>query len=250
MPHANDPAPAGAERAFTVYPCVDIQRGRAVRLFEGDPERETVYFDDPKAAAAHWIGLGARELHVVDLDATTGQGDNQELIRGMATEAAAAGARLEIGGGVRSAEAAKGWLGVLHRVVLGTVAVTRPALVGELVAEYGPERVAVSVDARGGLVALRGWQETSAVPAVELAGRMAELGVRHLIYTDIDRDGTLRGVDPEPVRAMRAAFPHLLVAGGGVATEADLRLYRDLGLDGAIVGRALYEGTVGYPPTF
>lgn len=249
MPLTSDPATHHAQRAFTVYPCVDVQRGRAVRLTEGDPERETVYFEDPRAAARHWTGLGARDLHVVDLDATTGSGDNRDLIRELAEEAAVAGVRVEIGGGVRSAEAAKAWLAVLDRVVLGTVAITRPELVSELIAEFGPQRVAVSVDARGGLVALRGWQETSAVPALELAAQMAERGVRHLIYTDIDRDGTMKGVDPEPVRAMRAAFPHLLVAGGGVAAEADLLLYRELGLDGAIVGRALYEGTVRYPGT-
>lgn len=246
-PATSDPATTDAKRAFTVYPCVDIQRGRAVRLTEGDPERETVYFEDPRAAARHWTSLGARDLHVVDIDATTGTGDNRELIRELAAEAAAAGVRVEIGGGVRSAETAKAWLALLDRVILGTVAITRPELVSELLEAFGPERVAVSVDARGGLVALRGWQETSAVPALELAGQMAERGVRHLIYTDIDRDGTLQGVNPEPVRAMRGAFPYTLVAGGGVATEADLRLYRELGLDGAIVGRALYEGTVSYP---
>jgi phosphoribosylformimino-5-aminoimidazole carboxamide ribotide isomerase len=234
-------------RPFVVYPCVDVQRGRAVRLTEGDPDRETVYFEDPRAAAAHWVGLGARELHVVDLDAAIGSGDNRGVIREAAAAAALAGARVEVGGGVRSLEAARAWLQAVHRVVLGTVAVTDPDLVAELVAAYGADRVAVSVDARAGKVAVRGWTETSAVDATELAAAMAERGVRHLIYTDVSRDGTLQGVDPEPVRAVRAAFPHVLIAGGGVARDADLDLYADLGLDGAIVGRALYEGTVRYP---
>ncbi|MDF1521667.1 MAG: 1-(5-phosphoribosyl)-5-[(5-phosphoribosylamino)methylideneamino] imidazole-4-carboxamide isomerase [Trueperaceae bacterium] len=234
-------------RPFVVYPCVDVQRGRAVRLTEGDPERETVYFEDPRAAAAHWVGLGARELHVVDLDAAIGSGDNRAVIREAAAAAALAGARVEVGGGVRSLEVARAWLQAVHRVVLGTVAVTDPDLVAALVAAYGADRVAVSVDARAGKVAVRGWTETSAVEATELAAAMAERGVRHLIYTDVSRDGTLQGVDPEPVRAVRAAFPHVLVAGGGVARDADLDLYAGLGLDGAIVGRALYEGTVRYP---
>jgi phosphoribosylformimino-5-aminoimidazole carboxamide ribotide isomerase len=218
-----------------------------VRLREGDPDRETVYFEDPRAAAAHWVGLGARELHVVDLDAAIGTGDNRALIGELAAASAAAGARVEVGGGVRSRAVADAWLAAVHRVVLGTVAVTDPDLVAELIAAYGPDRVAVSVDARAGKVAVRGWKETSAVDAAELAAAMAERGVRHLIYTDVARDGTLQGVDPEPVVAMRAAFPHVLVAGGGVAVDADLDLYAALGLDGAIVGRALYEGTVRYP---
>jgi phosphoribosylformimino-5-aminoimidazole carboxamide ribotide isomerase len=234
-------------RPFVVYPCVDVQRGHAVRLTEGDPERETVYFEDPRAAAAHWVALGARELHVVDLDAALGTGDNQGPIRRIAAEAAEAGARIEVGGGVRSREAARDWLVVVHRVVLGTVAVTQPDLVTELVAEFGADRVAVSVDARAGKVAVRGWRETSAIDAVDLAADMAERGVRHLIYTDVSRDGTLQGIDPAPVIALRRAYPHVLVAGGGVARDEDLDLYAELGLDGAIVGRALYEGTVRYP---
>jgi phosphoribosylformimino-5-aminoimidazole carboxamide ribotide isomerase len=234
---------------FVVVPCVDVQGGRAVRLTEGDPTRETVYFEAPEAAARHWLERGARELHAVDLDAALGVGDNRAAIRALAADAATVGARVEVGGGVRSLEAATAWLEVVHRVVLGTVAVTDPGLVATLVERYGPDRVAVSVDARAGLVAVRGWVETSAVEATALARRMAALGVRQLIYTDVSRDGTMRGVDPGPVVAMRAAFPHRLWAGGGVGSEADLDLYVELGLDGAIVGRALYEGAVRYPRT-
>lgn len=239
----------GAAGAFVVVPCVDVQGGCAVRLSEGDPTRETVYYRDPRAAAGHWLGLGARELHVVDLDAALGAGDNRLPIQGLAADAAAVGAVVEVGGGVRSRAAADAWLERVDRVVLGTVAVTDPALVAALLAAYGPERVVVSVDARDGRVAVRGWTETSAADAVELARRMADLGVRQLIYTDVRRDGTLQGVDPEPVARVRDAFPHRLVAGGGVATDADLDLYERLGLDGAIVGRALYEGTIRYPRT-
>jgi phosphoribosylformimino-5-aminoimidazole carboxamide ribotide isomerase len=235
---------------FTIFPAVDVQGGRAVRLTEGDPSRETVYFDDPREAAAHWVRLGARDLHVVDLDAATGRGDNRDVIRGLARRVAAETAepvRVELGGGVRSVEVAHAWLEVVHRVVLGTAAVTDPELVERLLQEFGPERVAVSVDAKRGKVAVRGWAEVTTLDAVTLAARVEAQGVRHLIYTDVDRDGTLRGVDPEPVREVRASFPHVLIAGGGVAGEADLALYRELGLDGAIVGRALYEGTVRYP---
>lgn len=231
---------------FLVIPAVDVQRGRAVRLYEGDPERETVYFSDPLDAARHWSGLGATWLHLVDLDATLERGANTDVIEGIARSV---GARCEVGGGVRSMADAERWLEVVDRVVVGTLAVRSPDTVAELVERFGPERVAVSVDARGRRVAVRGWAEETTVDAVELASDMHGRGVRHLVYTDISRDGTLKGVDPEPVMAVRDAFAGSLVAGGGVATDADLDLYQSLGLQGAIVGRALYEGTVGYPRT-
>lgn len=231
---------------FEIIPAVDIQRGRAVRLYEGDPERETVYFASPLEAARHWADLGAGRLHLVDLDAALGRGSNEAVLREIA---AAIDVPLEIGGGIRSAEAARSWLERVHRVVLGTAAVTQPELLDELLADYEPERVAVSIDARGGRVAVRGWKETSEVDAVDLARQMAERGVRQLIYTDVSRDGTLQGVDEAPVAAVRDVFPHALVAGGGVARDEDLALYERLGLEGAIVGRALYEGTVTYPRT-
>ncbi len=231
---------------FLVIPAVDIQQGRVVRLFEGDPERETVYFDRPLDAARHWAGLGAEWLHLVDLDAALGRGNNRAEI----LEIAGAGlACVEVGGGIRSLEVARDWLDRVERVVLGTVATQLPEVVEALVADFGPERVAVSIDAYEGRVAVRGWAEVTEVETVGLAVRMAGLGVRHLIYTDVSRDGTLRGVNAEPVRALRAAFPHTLIAGGGVATDADLDLYEQLGLDGCLVGRALYEGRVHYPRT-
>lgn len=229
---------------FLVIPAVDIQRGRAVRLFEGDPERETVYFEEPLAAARHWDGLGAAWLHVVDLDAALGRGDNGAQVERIA---GAVKAKVEIGGGVRSPEVARGWLARVERVVLGTVAIERPEVVGQLVDEFGPARVTVSVDARDGLVMVKGWAERSELTAVELAGRMAERGVERLIYTDVARDGTMLGVDEGPVARLRDAFAGELIAGGGVASDADLELYERLGLQGAIVGRALYEGRVSYP---
>lgn len=231
---------------FEIVPAVDVQNGRAVRLFEGDPERETVYFERPLDAARHWASLGARTLHLVDLDAALGRGDNRDAIQEIARDLSL---RTEVGGGVRSLEAARLWLEVVDRVVLGTVALDRADIVDAILAEFGPERVVVSVDAKDGLVAIRGWQEITDVRATDLARRVAEQGVRELIYTDVGRDGTMLGVDAEPVAHVREAFPHRLVAGGGVAKDADLDTYERLGLEGAIVGRALYEGTITYPRT-
>ena len=230
---------------FEIIPCVDIQKGRAVRLFEGNPEKETVYFEKPLDAAKHWASLGAKWLHLVDLDAALGTGNNHLLIADIASELETS---LEVGGGIRSLGAAHKWLEVLERIVLGTVAISQPEMIDALIADYGADRIVVSIDAKDGLVAVKGWAEISQIQATELAKRVENQGITHVIYTDITRDGTLKGVNPEPVKAMRAAFPHHLIAGGGVATDSDLELYQTLGLQGAIVGRALYEGTITYPP--
>ena len=229
---------------FQIIPAVDIQKGRAVRLFEGDPDRETMYFERPLEAATHWVARGASLLHVVDLDAALGRGGNRAAIEEIARTV---DARVEVGGGVRSVEVARSWLEFADRVILGTVAIHEPEVVDALVGEFGPERVVVGIDARRGRVAVRGWREVTDVAAVDLARRAAEQGVTTVIYTDIDRDGTMRGVDPEPVARMREAFPHTLIAGGGVGSDRDITVYESLGLDGAIVGRALYEGTISYP---
>ncbi len=230
--------------SFEIIPCVDIQNGRAVRLFEGDPERETVYFDSPVEAARHWANLGAERLHLVDLDAALGSGDNCEVVREIARTV---NAKLELGGGIRSLDTALEWLEHVDRIVLGTLAVSAPEVVDALLKKVSPERVVVSIDARGGRVAVKGWAETSEMAATALAERVAAQGITQVIYTDVSRDGTLRGVDAEPVMRVRDAFPHTLIAGGGVASDADLALYERLGLNGAIVGRALYEGKITYP---
>jgi phosphoribosylformimino-5-aminoimidazole carboxamide ribotide isomerase len=229
---------------FEIIPCVDIQGGRAVRLFEGNPDKETVYFERPLDAAKHWVSLGAQWLHLVDLDAALGKGNNNLAIGEIAAEL---DANIEVGGGIRSLELARKWLDIVDRIVLGTVAISQPEIVDALVADYGADRIVISIDAKDGLVAVKGWAEVSSVQAVELAERVTKQGITHVIYTDITRDGTLKGVNPEPVKAMREAFPHVLIAGGGVARDADLELYEMLGLEGAIVGRALYEGTITYP---
>ncbi len=227
-----------------IIPCVDIQRGRAVRLYKGDPKLETVYFDSPLKAAEHWANLGAKLVHLVDLDAATGAGENRSIILEIAKTL---GVPVEVGGGIRNLETARELLnGGVQRIILGTVAISNPELVEAAVLEVGAERVVVSLDAKDGFVAVKGWAETSQLTAVEVAAKVWEAGVRTLIYTDIARDGTLEGLNPEPLKPMRAAWAGELIAGGGVRDQADIRLLETLRIEGVIVGRAIYEGTLKF----
>ncbi|WP_333659553.1 1-(5-phosphoribosyl)-5-[(5-phosphoribosylamino)methylideneamino]imidazole-4-carboxamide isomerase [Meiothermus cerbereus] len=225
-----------------VIPAVDIQSGRAVRLFEGDPRQETVYYENPLEAALHWQKQGARMLHLVDLDAALGRGENRAVLR---TLAASLAIPFEVGGGIRSLEAAREVLALgASRVVVGTVAVKAPEVLERMLGEFGPERVVVSLDARGLEVVVSGWAEETALRVQDLGLRMWELGVRTLIYTDVRRDGTLAGLDLEVIREVRAAWPGFLIAGGGIASDADLEGLRRLGVEGAITGKAIYEGRI------
>lgn len=232
-----------------IIPCVDIQSGRAVRLYEGDPDRETVYFGSPLEAARHWAGLGAGLVHLVDLDAATGRGQNREVIHRIAAELTADwNVPVEVGGGIRDRESAETLLRAgVERVVIGTAAVKSPELVRELIAAHGPERVVVSLDARGLEVATHGWAEGSGVQVAELTPALADAGLETLIFTDVTRDGTLKGLDRELMRQVRQLWTNTLIVGGGVANLDDVHLLSEEGLHGAIVGRAIYEGTLPYP---
>lgn len=233
---------------LTILPAIDLKGGRCVRLIQGQADQETVYGDDPVAQALEWERQGAEWLHVVDLDgAFTGRPMHLETIGRIA---AALKIPVECGGGLRTdadleALLARG----VSRAILGTRALERLDELGELAAKYG-ERLAVGIDARDGLVQVKGWTETSQMRAVDLARRAAEAGVRTIIYTDTATDGMLRG----PNFAGNAEMCEVVgggcgvVASGGVAGVEDVRQLRGLGkgnLVGVIVGKALYEGRVG-----
>ena len=228
-----------------IIPCVDIQGGRAVRLYEGDPDQETVYFKSPLLAAQHWAGLGAALIHVVDLDAATGRGENRQLIAGMVSQLDVA---LEVGGGIRDLTSADTLLKLgASRVVIGTAAVRQPELVAELLELHGPEKIVVSLDARWPDVAVSGWAEASGMKVAQMTARLGEAGLETLIFTDVTRDGTLKGLDRELMAQVRQLWTNTLIVGGGVADVRDTELLSKLGIEGAIVGRAIYEGTLPYP---
>lgn len=222
-----------------LYPAVDVQGGRVVRLRQGAAEHATAYADDPVLVAQGFARAGTRWVHFVDLDRAFGRGDNRELARRFLASVDVA---VQVGGGLRSADAIEEMLAWgAARVVIGTKAATDPALVERLLARHGPERLAVGIDAKGGQVAVRGWTEVFDLTTVQLAERVYAQGARTVIYTDVARDGMLTGPDVAGARTL-AALGLSVIASGGVSSLDDLRSVHAAGLAGAIVGRALYEG--------
>ncbi len=226
-----------------LYPAIDLKGGACVRLLRGDMNQATVFNDDPAAQARSFAAAGCRWLHVVDLDgAFAGGAVNAAAVHDIV---AATELSVQLGGGIRDLAAIEGWLATgVTRVILGTAAVKDPDLVRQACRQF-PHRVAVGIDARDGLVAVEGWAETSALRADELADRFVDAGVAAIIYTDIDRDGTLGGANVEATAALARHTPIPVIASGGIGSLDDLRRLRETGgIAGAISGRALYDGRI------
>ena len=224
-----------------LLPAIDIRRGRVVRLSQGERSRQTVYGDDPVAIAKSFAAEGAGWIHVVDLDRAFGSGDNLTVLRRLA-KGLGSKLRLQLGGGLRSMDLIREALDMgFTRAVIGTAAASDPAFVPQMLHLARAEQLAVGIDAREGLVAVRGWTETSSTRADELAKRVIEAGIETLIYTDISRDGMLSGPDLPGALALQTLGARVIVS-GGIAGSGDIRGACQAGLDGAIVGRALYEG--------
>ena len=231
-----------------VFPAIDILGGRAVRLAQGDYSRVTVYNEDPVEQASEFLEQGAAWIHIVDLDgARTGVPANIEIVERIVAET---GARVEVGGGIRSIETLARLVNAgAERCVLGTKLATDPKFVRAAVRRFGASIVA-GIDARGGMVAVEGWREGTATSADELVGELTDFGVRHLVYTDISRDGMQTGINAPAYShvASVAGFP--VVASGGVSTLDDIRALVALGpdvIEGVIAGRAIYEGAFTLP---
>jgi phosphoribosylformimino-5-aminoimidazole carboxamide ribotide isomerase len=225
-----------------LYPAIDIRGGQAVRLLQGDYERETAYDADPVDAATRWAGEGAEFLHVVDLDgAKAGKPQNLEEVRRIA---AAVECPIQVGGGLRDAAAVDAVLAAgAERVVIGTAALRDRGFLDEVIAEHG-ERVVVSVDARGGKVSLSGWTEATEKDIAEAVAELSERGVTRFLCTEIDVDGTMEGPATAELNRIAAATSARIIASGGVGTLAHLQGLAENAapnIEGAIVGRALYE---------
>ncbi len=232
----------GNGAGIDVYPAIDLRHGRCVRLQQGDTARETVYGDSPPAIARELLDGGAEWLHIVDLDAALGDGSHRSLIREIARTC---GGRVQTGGGLRTMADLEEMLddGV-DRVVVGTAAAENPELVREAVQRWGPSRIAVGLDARGGRPAVRGWKDEADADLFTLATAMVAAGAKILIYTDIERDGMLTGPNLEVAAEVAARTGAEVIVSGGVGSAGDIRASAALGagISGVIVGRALYEG--------
>lgn len=237
---------------FTVFPAIDLRRGRCVRLRRGDPQAETVYSEDPVAVARRWEAEGATWLHVVNLDGALAYRPTAGLTtlpvnwQRLAAICEAVSIPVQFGGGLRSLEdiALALRLGAA-RVVLGTVAVTQPELVLEALERFGPDRIVVALDARGGRIATHGWTHVADLTVEALGKAMREAGVVRALYTDVQRDGTLSGVDAMAAARLAASTGLRIIASGGVAGLEDIRRLAAVaseGVEGVIVGQALYQG--------
>lgn len=226
-----------------VFPAIDLKAGQVVRLAEGDMARATVYGDDPAAQAMLFAEAGSQFLHVVDLDGSfAGRTENRAAVEGILEVFPG---HVQLGGGIRTRGAVEGWfdLGVA-RVVMGTAALKDPQFVKDMAAEF-PGGIVVAVDARDGMVATEGWAEVSDVPVVDLARRFEDAGVASLLFTDIGRDGLLKGVNIDATVDLARRVDLPVIASGGVKGLADihmLKLHEGEGIEGVITGRALFEG--------
>jgi phosphoribosylformimino-5-aminoimidazole carboxamide ribotide isomerase len=231
--------------AVIVYPAIDLKDGQCVRLLRGEMSAATVFSDDPPAQARRFVAAGARWLHVVDLDgAIAGASKNHAAV---AAIVAASDAQVQLGGGIRTRAAIAGWLerGVA-RVILGTVALTDPALVKAACKEF-PGRIVLGIDARGGRVAVEGWARTSEIDAVDLALAFEDAGAAAIVHTDIDRDGALQGANVAASAALARRLKTPVIVSGGVAGLADIAAAKASagdGIAGIILGRALYDGRI------
>ncbi|HRE48480.1 MAG TPA: 1-(5-phosphoribosyl)-5-[(5-phosphoribosylamino)methylideneamino]imidazole-4-carboxamide isomerase [Aggregatilineales bacterium] len=226
-----------------IYPALDLRGGKVVRLKQGNPNQQTVYSDDPIHVADRWIAAGAEWLHVVNLDGAFDEENGNEQI---VEELCATGVPIQFGGGLRSLEdIARAFdLGVT-RVVLGTMAVQDPGSVEATIARWHPDAVAVALDARDGIVTMRGWQENAGITALDLGKRMTALGARHALYTDVSRDGELSGVNVAATVTLARETGLQVIASGGVTSHGDVvALQESAHVAGCILGTALYEGLV------
>ena len=235
-----------SDSSFALYPAIDLRGGRCVRLEQGEASRETVYGDEPLAVARTFADAGAEWVHVVDLDAAFGAGSNRALIRELV---AAVPLKVQTGGGLRSdADVDEVLEAGAARAVIGTAAIENPELVRRAVERWGPERIAVGLDARGRRPAARGWTEESGTDLFDLAAQLVALGARTIVHTDIARDGMMGGPNLELSCALAEASGAEVIVSGGMSGMDDVvaaAAAAGRGIAGAIIGKALYEGRIG-----
>lgn len=227
---------------MNIIPAIDLIGGKAVRLQKGDYNKVTVYSDSPVEVAKSFAASGARFLHVVDLDgAKSGRADNYETIK---TIVEATELSVEVGGGIRNMDTVRLYAEAgVDRIILGTAALTDPEFLEEAVSAYG-EKISVGVDIKDGMVAIKGWTEVSAVRCDDFCRKLEKMGVKTVICTDISKDGMMSGTNLELYRRLSRDFSINIIASGGVSTLDDVRALKEMGVFGAILGKALYTGAI------
>lgn len=231
---------------FIIYPAIDIRGGKCVRLLQGDYEKETVYGDSPVEMAKGFVEKGATWIHMVDLDgAKKGEPVNEQHVLEVAK---LPNVNVQVGGGIRTEETVHMYLqGGVSRIILGSAAISNPQFVKEMLRQYGGERIAIGIDARDGYVATHGWLQTSEVKGEELAMELVQYGAETFIMTDIARDGMMAGPNVEAIASLGRATKKNVIASGGVSNMEDIKnllKYRDDGISGAIIGKAIYTGSI------
>jgi len=225
-----------------IIPAIDIRGGKCVRLYQGDYNQQTVFNENPVTVALTWYSQGAKWLHIVDLDgAAAGEPKNMDMVLQIIKES---GLLIELGGGIRQKEVAEKLLcqGV-SRIILGTAAIENRELVKKLCQQFG-DAIAVSLDARDGKIAIHGWRENTVLGVLQVSREMIDAGVRHLIYTDIKKDGTLTEPNFDMINILLAETNIPIIVAGGIAKLEHLQRLKELGVEGAIVGKALYTGDI------
>lgn len=224
-----------------IFPAIDLLNGKVVRLTQGDYSQSEIFSDEPLAIKQCFANAAAKCLHVVDLDgARSGERVNFEVIRSLTDD----DTFIEVGGGIRTEQSIASYLELgVSRVILGTVAVENPAFVGEMVKRYG-DKISVGVDARDGMVAVHGWKTSSPYPSFDFCRQMQDLGVSTVIYTDIATDGAMSGTNMAAFEELTSTTNLRIIASGGISSLKELRLLRGLGVEGAILGKALYKGLI------
>lgn len=226
-----------------LFPAIDIYNGCAVRLYKGDYNQMTVYSDNPPLFAAEFAAAGADCLHLVDLEgAKLGTTPNLETIKNIISETSM---YTELGGGIRSLKTIEAYLSIgVDRLILGTAAITEPGLVEKAIREFGRDSIAVGVDIRDGLVAIKGWTEVTETTCNDFCKSMEDIGVKTIICTDISRDGAMKGTNRQLYSDLSQKFSLDIMASGGVSTLEDIRALADMNIYGAILGKALYTGAI------
>jgi phosphoribosylformimino-5-aminoimidazole carboxamide ribotide isomerase len=226
---------------FKIIPAIDLKDRKCVSLVQGIPGTERVSLDDPLAIAARWVSEGASVLHLIDLDgAIEGKRLNTPIIESIVEEF---NVETQVGGGIRSKEDASGLLSLgVDRVILGTAAINDPSFVERLVKEFGSERIMVALDSKNGRVTTHGWARRSSFTAVELGRKFEKLGAGSILFTDIDTEGLLSGINPQPTKELAQALNIPVIASGGITRLSDIETIKKTGATGVVVGAALYVG--------